>query len=58
LFTAMGLFLMLIAMFPANVNAARHRLSIGGRSVPALLPRTLIQIIFLVALWFAALPRN
>jgi uncharacterized membrane protein len=53
-FAGAGLFLMLIAIFPANVFAARHRLSIGGRSVPALLPRTLIQIVFLVAIWFAA----
>jgi uncharacterized membrane protein len=58
LFAAMGLFLMLLAIFPANVFAARNRLSIGGRSVPALLPRTLIQLIFLAALWFAAFPRS
>ena len=57
-FAAAGLFLMLIAIFPANVLAARNRLSIGGRSVPALLPRALIQIIFLIALGFAAFPRQ
>jgi uncharacterized membrane protein len=57
-FAALGLFLMLIAIFPANVFAARNRLRIGGRSVPALLPRTLIQVVFLVALWFAAFPRQ
>ncbi|HKO17710.1 MAG TPA: hypothetical protein VJU82_02370 [Acidobacteriaceae bacterium] len=54
-FAAGGLFLMLLAIFPANVFAARHRLSIGGHPVPALLPRTLIQIVFLVALWFAGI---
>ena len=54
-FAAAGLFLMLIAIFPANVFAARHRLSIGGHPVPALLPRTIIQIVFLVALWFAGI---
>jgi uncharacterized membrane protein len=57
-FAAAGLFLMLIAIFPANVLAAQNRLSIGGRSVPALLPRALIQIIFLIALGFAAFPRQ
>jgi uncharacterized membrane protein len=56
-FAAMSLFVMLIAIFPANVFAARHLLSVGGRSVPALVPRTLIQIIFLVALWVAAFTR-
>jgi uncharacterized membrane protein len=55
-FAAAGLFLMLVAIFPANVFAARHRLSIGGRPVPALLPRTIIQMVFLVALWSAGLP--
>ena len=57
-FAAAGLFLMLIAIFPANVLAARNRLSIGGRSVPALLLRALIQVFFLVALGFAAFPRK
>jgi uncharacterized membrane protein len=57
-FAAMGLLLMLIAIFPANVFAARHRLRLAGRPVPALLPRTLIQIVFLFALWFAAFPRG
>jgi uncharacterized membrane protein len=56
-FAAMGLFIMLVAIFPANVFAARHQLTIGGRPVPALFPRTLIQIIFLAALWAAAFPR-
>jgi uncharacterized membrane protein len=55
-FAAAGLFLMLIAIFPANVFAAKHRLSIDGRVVPALLPRTVIQLVFLAAIWFAAHP--
>jgi uncharacterized membrane protein len=56
-FAAMGLFVMLIAIFPANVFAARNRLSVGGRSVPGLLPRAIIQVVFLVALWVAAFSR-
>ena len=56
-FAAMGLFLMLIAIFPANILAARRKLTLGGQPVPALLPRTLIQIVFLLALCFAAFPR-
>ncbi len=53
-FAAMALFLMLLAIFPANVFAARNKLTIGGQAVPALGPRALIQLVFLVALWFAA----
>jgi uncharacterized membrane protein len=52
-FTATSLFLMLIAVFPANICAAEHRLKIAGQPVPGLLIRTIIQIVFLVARWFA-----
>lgn len=55
-FAAASLFIMLIAIFPANVYAAKHRLTIGGRPVPSLLPRAIIQVIFLIALCFAAQP--
>ena len=48
-YAALGLFLMLLAVFPANVHAARQQLSIAGRRVEALLPRTLLQLVFLAA---------
>ncbi len=48
-FAALGLSLLLIALFPANVRAARHRLAIAGRPAPGLLARTLIQMVFLAA---------
>jgi len=48
-YAAIGLALMLLAVFPANVHAAHNRLTIGGRQVPALLPRALLQLIFLAA---------
>jgi uncharacterized membrane protein len=54
-YAASILFLMLVAIFPANVYAARQRLTISGRPVPSLLPRSLIQVVFLIALGFAAL---
>ena len=48
-YAALGLSLMLIAVFPANVHAARKRLTIAGRQVEALIPRMLLQIAFLTA---------
>lgn len=48
-YAAVGLALLLIAVFPANVNAARQELTIAGRQVEALVPRTLIQLVFLFA---------
>jgi uncharacterized membrane protein len=46
---ALGLAIMLLAVFPANIHAARQRLTIAGRPVESLLPRMLLQIVFLAA---------
>lgn len=50
---SVSLALLLIAMFPANVWAARHNLTIGGRPATALPLRTLLQIVFIGALSIA-----
>jgi uncharacterized membrane protein len=41
---------LLVALFPANIRAARERLTIMGRPVPRLGPRAAIQVVFLAAL--------
>ncbi|RKN43462.1 DoxX family membrane protein [Micromonospora endolithica] len=43
---AAGLALLMLAMFPANVSAARRGLMLGGRPVTPLGTRTLLQIVF------------
>jgi uncharacterized membrane protein len=48
-YAALGLTFMLLAVFPANIHAARQHLTIAGRPVEALLPRSLLQIVFLAA---------
>ena len=48
-YAAAGLFLMLLAIFPANVYAARKQLTIGGQAVLGVVPRAVIQILFLCA---------
>jgi uncharacterized membrane protein len=50
-YAALGLFFMLLAVFPANVYAARKRLAIAGRQVEALIPRTILQIVFSLQPW-------
>ncbi|NHN32600.1 DoxX family protein [Paenibacillus agricola] len=50
---SIGLAVLLIAMFPANVRAARETMTIGGRPVPKLLPRTVLQLVFLAAVLLA-----
>ncbi|MDR9855030.1 DoxX family protein [Paenibacillus sp. VCA1] len=50
---SIGLAMLLVAMFPANVRAAKEKLTIGGRPVPKLFPRTLLQFVFLAAVLLA-----
>jgi uncharacterized membrane protein len=42
--------ILLLALFPANIRAARERLTILGRPAPGLLLRAAIQAVFLAAL--------
>lgn len=51
---SIGLFLMLIAMFPANVFAARNTLTIGGKPVPKLGIRIMLQLVFIGAVVLAS----
>jgi uncharacterized membrane protein len=53
---AAGLALLLIAMFPANVRAARKHLTIGGKPATALPLRTLLQVAFIAAALMAGFP--
>ena len=50
---ALGLIVLLIAMFPANVKAAREQLTLRGRPVTALWLRLPLQILFLGLLWWS-----
>lgn len=50
---SMCLAVLLVAMFPANVRAARERLTIGGKPTPKLLVRTLLQLVFLAGVLLA-----
>src|SRR5215472_17577708 len=47
---------LLIALFPANIRAAREGLTIGGRPATALPLRTLLQVVFVSALLVAGFP--
>jgi len=48
-YAAIGLTLLLLAIFPANVRAAREQLSIAGTPAMPIVARTLVQIVFLTA---------
>ena len=48
--------LLLSALFPANIRAAREHLTIGGRPATALPLRTLLQLVFITAVLAAGFP--
>ena len=47
---------LLLAMFPANVRAARHNLTLGGKAATSLPLRTFLQVVFIAALLAAGFP--
>ncbi|NQX62135.1 DoxX family protein [Paenibacillus qinlingensis] len=51
---SVGLLLLLLAMFPANVFAARKKLTIGGKPVPRLAVRVVLQLVFIGAVVLAS----
>jgi uncharacterized membrane protein len=50
---SIGLSLLLLAMFPANIRAAREGIVIAGKPATPIVLRTILQIIFLAAVLFA-----
>jgi uncharacterized membrane protein len=48
-FAASALVALLIAMFPANVHAARAGIPLGGKPPMPLVPRTVVQLLFVGA---------
>src|SRR5262245_1474439 len=53
---AYGLIALLVAMFPANVHAAREGLMIAGRRATPLLWRVPMQLFWIAALWWVRSP--
>lgn len=51
---AFCLIALLVAMFPANVKAARDRLTLGGKPATALWLRAPMQILFIGLLWWSS----
>ena len=49
---AYGLIALLVAMFPANVHAAREGLMVAGRRATPLLWRLPLQLFWIAALWW------
>jgi uncharacterized membrane protein len=50
---AIALVLFLIAVFPANVHAAQEGVLLRGEPVTPLIPRTLMQLLFIGLTWWS-----
>jgi uncharacterized membrane protein len=50
---ALCLILLLVILFPANIKAAREKLTLGGKPATKLWLRAPMQILFIVLLWWA-----
>lgn len=58
MYAAWGLVALLVAMFPANVKAAREHLKLRGREATPLWLRSPMQLLFVgLLLWSSALPQ-
>ena len=55
-FAAYGLIALLVAMFPANVHAAREGLMVAGRRATPVLWRLPLQLFSIAALWWIRSP--
>lgn len=51
---AVGIAVFFVLIFPANVRGAREKLTIGGRPVPGLIARTVLQVAFIAAALLAS----
>lgn len=58
MYAAWGLIVLLVAMFPANVKAAREHLKLRGREATPLWLRLPMQLLFITLLaWSSAVPQ-
>jgi uncharacterized membrane protein len=55
---AVALILFLIAVLPANIHAAQSGVTIGGTAATPLVPRVLLQLLFIALVWWTGLRRR
>jgi len=53
---AYGLITLLVAIFPANIRAARDELTVAGRGATSLVWRLPLQLFWIAALWWVRSP--
>jgi uncharacterized membrane protein len=54
---AVALIVFLVAVLPANIHAAQSGATIGGAAVTPLVPRVVLQFVFITLIWWTGLRR-
>jgi uncharacterized membrane protein len=54
---AVALIVFLVAVLPANIHAAQSSETIGGAAVTPLVPRVVLQFVFITLIWWTGLRR-
>jgi uncharacterized membrane protein len=52
---AAGLILLMVAVLPANIHAANAGITLQGSPPTPLVPRILLQVLFIAAVWWAGI---
>jgi uncharacterized membrane protein len=55
---AVALILFLLAVLPANIHAARSALMLNGAPVTPLVPRVVLQLVFIWLVWWSGIRSN
>src|SRR5688572_15864108 len=50
---AVALIVFLVAVLPANIHAAQTGVTLGGAPVTPIIPRVLLQVLFITLLWWS-----
>ena len=57
-FAAVALILFLIAVLPANIHAAVSGVTLRGEAVTPLVPRVVLQVLFILLVWWSGIHAN
>lgn len=55
---AVALIVLLVAVLPANIHAAQTGVTLGGAAATPIIPRVILQAVFIALLWWSGVRRS
>jgi uncharacterized membrane protein len=55
---AVALIVFLVAVLPANIHAAQTGVTLGGAAATPIIPRIVLQVLFIALLWWSGVRRH